>query len=183
MLIKDPAGEAVWNETEAIEPGEKFNKTYGLLDPFEEYTAVIVPVVDGEDQSPVEENFTTGFRYCYFALQPTTRANTSLFRFSSGQGIVVSGGHRRGRGFLERGSGCKRRFDRRRLVQTDPSERFERRAIGGLFVGLVNWIFPSSSIIGCVLLENSHRKWNVPSIVRRTGTTHRLRDRSLSGRG
>jgi hypothetical protein len=64
VLIKDPAGEAVWNETEDIESGETFNKTYGLLDPFENYTAVIVPVVDGEDQNPVEENFTTGFRCC-----------------------------------------------------------------------------------------------------------------------
>lgn len=66
MLIKDPSGETVWNETEAIEPGEKFNRTYGSLDPFEDYTAVIVPVVDGKDQSPVEENFTTGNRRRYF---------------------------------------------------------------------------------------------------------------------
>lgn len=132
MLIKDPSGEAVWNETEAIEPGEKFNRTYGSLDPFEDYTAVIVPVVDGKDQSPVEENFTTGNRRRYFVLPPTTPANAGLFCFSSGQGVDVCRGDRRGRGFLGRGSSCKRRFDRWRLVQTDPSERLERRTTRGL---------------------------------------------------
>ena len=71
MLIKDPSGEAVWNETEAIEPGQKFNKTYASLDPFEDYTAVIVPVVDGKDQSPVEENFTTGFLSATLLIFPT----------------------------------------------------------------------------------------------------------------
>ena len=144
MLIKDPSGEAVWNETEAIEPGEKFNKTYGSLDPFQNYTAVIVPVVDDEDQSPVEENFTTGLRWRYFVLLPTTPANGGLFCFSSGQGIDVCRGERRGSGFLGRGSSCERRFDRWRLVQTDPSERFERRAIGGLFLGFVDWSCCSS---------------------------------------
>ena len=62
MLIKDPEGATVVNETEPIENGEIFNKTYDSLDPFKNHTAVIVPVIEGEDQIPVEENFTTGFK-------------------------------------------------------------------------------------------------------------------------
>lgn len=84
-MIKDPSGEAVWNETEAIEPGQKFNKTYASLDPFEDYTAVIVPVVDGEDQSPVEENFTTGLPsplLCFATDDSCQRRPVFLFQWA-----------------------------------------------------------------------------------------------------
>lgn len=60
VLIKDPEGETVVNETEEIVPGEEFNKTYDSLEPFKNYTTEITPVVDGKDEEPEKNDFTTG---------------------------------------------------------------------------------------------------------------------------
>lgn len=60
-MIKDENGTAVVNETVPVTPGEKFDESFGPLEPNTEYTATITPFTEeGTEGKPREEEFTTG---------------------------------------------------------------------------------------------------------------------------
>ena len=48
------------NETAPVTPGEKFEESFGPLEPSTDYMATITPVSNGTEGKPREEQFTTG---------------------------------------------------------------------------------------------------------------------------
>ena len=60
VLIKDDDGTTVVNETVPVTPGEKFDESFGPLEPSTHYTATVTPLSNGTEGMPREEEFTTG---------------------------------------------------------------------------------------------------------------------------
>lgn len=48
------------DETVPVTPGEKFDESFGPLEPSSNYTATITPVSNGTEGKPREEEFRTG---------------------------------------------------------------------------------------------------------------------------
>ena len=59
-MIKDENGTTVVNETVPVTPGEKFDESFGPLEPSTDYTATITPLTRPTEGKPREEEFTTG---------------------------------------------------------------------------------------------------------------------------
>ena len=66
IWIVSTTGDAVNNETEPIQPGEKFNKTYGPLVPKENYTVVVIPRIEEIPGIPRFFNITTSTKGCNY---------------------------------------------------------------------------------------------------------------------
>lgn len=81
VVVKDEDKVVVVNETRPKKPDKDFDEAFGPLNPLKNYTIIIVVDVNGTEEEPIEEEFTTGNAVdcldCDFTLK-------LKFRFSDG---------------------------------------------------------------------------------------------------